>query len=328
MKETMVIRTLVDLPTLVSELQLRGFDQEKVDAALRCLVHVQAVQDATAPDIGGILAEDIVNTYPLEVVQAATQLFLETTMTQGREVFRVRWGCGTAAKTMEWELWNHSRQRWDEFVSQLDERYLGFFLPAEIEGARVTSSWKLNKELKWFSVELPQYGWKVLGMMDDITEVAWKLDLAFGFRPFSQEGVAGERVLLHEAAYNMLEAKKAPLPPELLKSIRLWKFFSEYDVQGTDFVALMKECGLTLDDLLHQIEFFFSQDLTSQYRDGQYPPYFINDKKKKEFQAAVRALLGGVESWLSRTDVPPRAAEQEPNPQTETTPNTVTVSQT
>ncbi len=273
-----------------------------VDSALRCLVHVYAVQDSAAPESGGILAEDIISTYQLEVVQAASQLFLDTTMVNGREVFRVRWGCSEAAKTMEQELWEHSSQRWEEFTSQLNGRYLGFFLPESVEAARVTTNWKLGKELKWFSLQVPRQGWRILGMMDDVTSVAWKLDLAFGFRPFGPEGVQGPRVLLHEEAFNILKAKKIMPPDDLLRSIRLWRFFSEYDVQATDFVALMKECELTLEEIVGQVNKFFDMNLTSQYREGQYPPYFITDKKKKEFEKAVRDLLLAVDQWLIGPD--------------------------
>jgi hypothetical protein len=289
----------VDLPTLVTELHFRGFEQERVDSALRCLVHVYAVQDSTSPETGGILAEDIINTYQLEVVQAASQLFLDTSMAYGREVFRVKWGCSDAAKTMEQELWAHSSQRWEEFVSQLNGRYLGFFLPESEEVARVTTNWKLGKEMKWFSLQVPRQGWKILGVMEDITSVAWKLDLAFGFRPFGPDGIQAPRVLLHEKAFDLLKARKVSPPRELIKSIRLWRFFSEYDVQTTDFVALMQECGLSLDDIVEQVRKFFDVNLTSQYREGQYPPYFINDKRKKEFEKAVRDLLLPMDEWLS-----------------------------
>ncbi len=315
MKENQDIHLLVDLASLVSELHLRGFDQQKVDSALRCLVHVYAVQDLASTETGGILAEDIINSYDLDVVQAGIQLFLEKSMVQGREVFRVRWGCEDTAKTMERELWNHVSHRWEEFVGQLDPRYLGFFLPATEEEGRITSNWKLNRELKWFSTEIPRQGWKILSIMDDVTEVAWKLDLAFGYRPFGLEGVLGPRVLLHQRACEMLNSRKAPVPPELVKSIRLWRFFSEYDVESTDFVALMKDCDLTLEEIVGQVGKFFELGLTSQYRDGQYPPYFINDKKKKEFKLAVTALLHPMEVWLSRgeqKEVAPSAVPAQP----------------
>ena len=303
MKETPAQINLVDLPSLVSELHLRGFRQDMVDSALRCLVHVYAVQDSASPQKEGVLAEDMLDTYPLEAVQVATQLFLDTSMAQGREVFRVKWGCEAAAKAMEGELWAHSSQRWEEFVAQLDGRYLGFFLPADAEGARVTTNWKLNKELKWFSVEMPRQGWKILTMMDDVTEVAWKLDLAFGFRPFGPDGIQAPRVLLHEKAYESLRRRTIPPPVEPMRSIRLWRFFSEYDVSSTDFVALMKECSLTLDEVVEQVQKFFALNLTSQYREAQYPPYFLNDKKKKEFKLAVADLLRPMDKWLMGTEL-------------------------
>ena len=289
----------VDLISLFSELHFRGFDQDKVDTALKCLAHVHAVQGYASSEVGGVLAEDIINTYDLEIVQAATELFLEKSMAEGKEVFRVKWGCEEAAKTMEAELWNHASHRWEEFVSQLDGRYLGFFLGGSGGADRIVSNWKLGKELKWFSVEVERQGWKILGIMDDVTQVAWKLDLAYGFRAFGPDGERGPRVLLHERAYELLTAKKILPPQELLRSIRLWRFFSEYDVNSTDFVALMDECGLSLEEVVAQVRRFFDQGLTSQYRDGQYPPYFVNDKKKKEFQSAVRGLLRPMASWLT-----------------------------
>jgi hypothetical protein len=302
MKETPAQDDLVDLPSLTSELHLRGLDQDEVDSALRCLVHVYAVQDSASPEIGGILAEDVVSTYPLDVVQAAIQVFLDKSMSQGREVFRVKWGCESAANSMKEELWAHAWERWEEFVHQLDGRYLGFFLPTTGDSDRVTSNWKLNRELKWFSVQMPRQGWKILAMMDDITAVAWKLDLAFGFRPYGPEGIQSQRVLLHEKAFDLLKTRIESPPPELIRSIRLWRFFSEYDVHATDFVALMAETGLTLDEVQEQVKKFFDSNLTSQYREGQYPPYFINDKKKKEFQQAVKDLLLPMNSWLSRSE--------------------------
>jgi hypothetical protein len=294
----------LDLPSLTTELQLRGFDQERVDKALRCLVHVYAVQDHTSPDKGGMLVEDVVNTYPMEVVQAASELFLEKLKAGGVQVFRVKWGCEDAAKNMEGQLWDYASHRWNEFVAGADERYLGFLLPTGDEGSRVITTWKLRKELKWFSVEVPQHGWNVLRLVDDLTAVAWKLDLAFGFRQFGPEGIQGERVLLHEEAYGALRSRSVLPPAELVAGIRLWRFFSEYDPESTDIVALMKECGLTLEEVVAQVNAFFASDLTSQYRDGQYPPYFVNDKKKKEFAAEVRTLLSPMESWLAHRDSP------------------------
>jgi len=287
----------------MSELHLRGFDQEKVDEALRCLVHVHVVQGSSSAETGGILAEDILNKYQLDVVQAATQLFLDRSMSEGKEVFRVRWGCEAAAESMEEQLWDNVSYRWEEFVAQLDERYLGFLLPTADESGRIINNWKLAKELRWFSVEVPSQGWKVLGMVDDISEVAWKLDVAFGYRAFGADGVQGPRILLHKKAYDVLKTRMMPPPGQPLRSVRMWRFFSEYDVQSTDFVALMRECNLTLEEVVEQVNAFFSSDLTSQYREGQFPPYFINDKKKKEFQQAVRELLEPMNAWLLRKEV-------------------------
>jgi hypothetical protein len=289
----------VDIPSLTSELQLRGLDQEKIDSALRCLVHVHAVQDTSSPDAAGVLAEDIVSTYPFDVVQAASELFLDNIITQGRETFRVKWGYEDAATQMEEELWDHGSRWWDGFLQQLNERYLGFVMPTSDDGARVIVNWKLSKDLKWFSVEVPRHGWNILRFVDDLTAVALKLDLAYEYRELGPEGVLGRRVLLHRRAYETLKERRVQPPDELRLSIRLWRFFSEYDVESTDFVALMKECGLTLDDIQGQIARFFALDLTSQYREGQYPPYFINEKKKKEFKEAVRDLLRPMDEWLT-----------------------------
>jgi hypothetical protein len=315
----------VDLPSLVAELQIRGFDQDKVDNAIKCLVHVYEVQDSNL-EAGGILAEDLINVYEPDVVQAASETFLEKTMAQGREVFRVRWGFEDTAKTMDKQLWEHSSERWQEFVSQVDERYLGFILPQDGEGPRVITNWKLSNELKWFSVEIPTYGWRILRMMEDLTEVAWKLDLAFGFRPVGPEGVLGPRVLLHEEAYEALKKRQVSPPEEFRTAIKLWKFFSQYDTESTNFEALMEECGLQISDVVEQSKKFFSMDLTSQYREGQYPPYFINDKKKKEFPVAVRNLLAPVEAWLSHSDTPAQpqveAVEVQAPQEDETSPDT------
>jgi hypothetical protein len=306
----------VDLPTLITELQFRGLDQAKVDSGLRCLVHVHATQDSTANRPGGVLVEDMINTYPVEVVQAATELFLERLVSNGKDVFRVKWGWEEAAKLMEKQLWENTEARWGEFVSGLDRRYLGFFLPMSEENPRVVSNWKLRKDLKWFSVEVPKHGWNTLRLIDDIIEIAWKLDLGLGFRPFGPAGVENERVLLHEKAYESLRDLAEPPSEELRQGIRLWRFFSEYDVEGTDFVELMKECDLALEDVVAQVNEFFAKGLTSMYREGQYPPYFINDKMKKEFKIEVRSLLNPMEYWLARKGHMTSPTEAEaPNPE-------------
>lgn len=291
----------MDLPSLVAELQIRGLNQSQIDSALRCLVHVYAVQDQTSVEIGGVLVPDILSAYPLEVVQAGSQIFLERLVSHGVEVYRLRWGWQEAAMLMHRQLWENARPRWEEFVEALDGRYLGFLLPLSDEKAIDISLWKLRKDLKWFSVEVPKHGWKVLHFVEDVTQVAWKLDLAFGFRPFGAEGVEGERVVLHKSAHEAL-MRKAQVPPEEFRlGIRLWRFFTEYDVEATDFVELMKDCGLTLEEVVAQVNRFFGKDLTSRYRDGQYPPYYVNDGRKKELLAEIRSLLYPMDNWLSRT---------------------------
>jgi hypothetical protein len=302
----------LDLTSLFSELRLRGFGEGKTDSALRCMVHVYAVQEYVRDETGGVLAEDLLNSYAPEVLQAASELFLEKSMVQGREIYRVKWGCEDAAKIMEQDLWENGSSRWAEFVHELDDRYLGICLPENEEGARVVNSWKQGKELKWFSVEVPDQGYRILGMMEDIIAVASRLDLAFGFRRLGSEGVGGERVLLQGDAYLQLKERGIRPPVQLVRLIRLWRFFSKYDVNETDFVALMKDCGLSLDDVVGQVHKFFDNDLTSQYRETQYPPYFINPKKKKEFQAAVRELLVPMETWLSESAASPQALRKGP----------------
>ncbi|MDA4123901.1 MAG: hypothetical protein OK438_00430 [Thaumarchaeota archaeon] len=289
---------------MVTELQFRGLDQSKVDSALRCLVHVYVVQDVTASEAGGVIVQDVISTYPLDVVQAASDLFLERLKTLGVEVYRVKWGYEDAARTMEKQLWDNTSLRWEEFVTGMDDRYLGFVLPASYENARVVDSWKTRKDLKWLSVELPAHGWNVLRMVDDIVAVAWKLDLAFGFRPFGPNGAEGQRILVHKKAFQRLKEEGAIPPEELRIGINLWKFFSEYRQEESDFVTLMKDCGLTIEEVKRQIASFALKGLTSEFREGQYPPFLVNEKAKKEYQQAVRMLLTPMDSWLTRLDVP------------------------
>jgi hypothetical protein len=105
----------MDLDGLITELQIRGLDQQRIDSTLRCLVHVFAVQDYTCKEVGGVLVEDVLNTYPLEVSQAASDLFLERLISNGREVFRVKWGYDVAARWLEKQLWENGADRWLEF---------------------------------------------------------------------------------------------------------------------------------------------------------------------------------------------------------------------
>ena len=292
----------MDIPTLVTELQLRGFGQEKVDSALRCLVHVHAVQDFASAEKGGVPVEDVVNTYPIDVVQAATELFLERSKSGTQYVYRVQWGCEEAARRMEDQLWDYSGARWDEFVSSMNERYLGLLIPYSPESARIVTNWKLRKDLKWFSAAIPRHGWNVFRLIDDIVAVAWKLDLVFGFRQSGPGGAQGQSALLHGRAFETLERCAAKPPDGFRKSIGLWRFFSEYDVDATDFVSLMRECDLMLEDVAAQVDAFSTKNLTTQYRSTQYPPYFVNQKMKKEFQLEVRQLLAPLDVWLSGAD--------------------------
>jgi hypothetical protein len=298
----------LDLNSIISELQIRGLDQDKVDSALRCLVYVQAVQEMTSED-GGVLAEDILNNYSMQVVQAATEVFLEKTKVHGLEVLRIKWGCKGAAETLEKQMWDYAAARWDEFVESLNERYLGFFMPLTEE--RTVTNWKLRKDLKWFSIEIPRHGWAVLKNLEDLTEVALRLDLAFEFRPFGPDGVGAKMVLMHRNAFSALARKAVHPPQDLILGIRLWKFFSEFDPQDTDVVPLMKECGLTLEEVVGAVDSFFAMDLTSKFRDGQYPPYFVNEKKGKEFKEAVRGLLAPMDAWLSSPEPQPAAPRQD-----------------
>jgi hypothetical protein len=132
----------VDIDGLITELQIRGFDQQKIDSALRCLVHVHAVQDFTNGDEGGVLVKDILSSYPFEVTHAASELYFDRMTVFGQDVFRVRWGYDAAARFLEKQLWQNASTRWEEFVEALDERYLGFVLPMTYENARIVEFWK------------------------------------------------------------------------------------------------------------------------------------------------------------------------------------------
>ena len=222
-------------------------------------------------------------------------------------MYRVRWGCEDAATVMQDQLWENSSTRWNEFVSNINDRYLGFLLPQSSISAREITVWKSRKDLQWFSGAIPRHGWNLMRIIDDMVEVAWSLDLAFGFRPYGANGVENERVLLHERAFEALRHRASNPPEGFRKSIGLWRLFSEYDVVSTDFVWLMQGCGLTLDDVAEQVDLFFAKNLTTKYRDAQYPPYFVNQKMKKEFEAEVKQLLAPLDVWL--TGAMPQVAE-------------------
>ncbi len=302
----------MDLDGLITELRIRGFDQEKIDSALRCLVHVYAVQDCTSKETGGVLVEDIINSYPLEVAHAASQLFLDKSLSHGRDVYRVRWGFESAAKWLEKQLWGNASDRWLEFVQGLDERYLGFFLPTSYEDARVVTFWKARNDLKWFGVEAQSYGWDILRMIDDVVTVGKALDLVFSFRRFGDDGIEGERDLMHRKAFETLK-ERGVLPSEDVRNgINLWKFFSEYNPYESEIVQLMHDCGVTLDEVQTQIGVFYKKGLTTPYREGQYPPYLVLDKMKKQYEAEVRALLNPMEEWLRGSKQPAGKEEAVP----------------
>ena len=290
----------MDLDSLTAELQIRGFDQNRIDTALRCLVHVFEVQDHTSKEKGGVLVEDVLNTYPLEITTAASELFLERLSSFGRDVFRVRWGFENAARRLERQLWENGSDRWREFIQGFDDRYLGFFLPRSFEDARIISSWKARKDLKWFGVEVPTAGWNILRMIDDLASVSSTLDLAFVFRRFDEKGILGERTLIHRKAFEALK-EKASVPPESVRScINIWRFFSEYDPNSTDIVQLMKECEVSLEEVQGKIAIFHGKGITTPYREGQYPPFLVLDKMKERYREEVKAILFPMEGWLMR----------------------------
>jgi hypothetical protein len=295
----------VDIDGLITELQIRGFDQQKIDSALRCLVHVHAVQDFTNDDTGGVLVKDILSSYPFEVTHAASELYFDRTTVSGQDIFRVRWGYDAAARFLEKQLWQNAATRWEEFVDALDERYLGFVLPMTYENARIVEFWKTRKDLKWFGVELQGVGWNLLRLIDDIVAIGWALDLAFGYRSFGPGGIGGSRTVLHKKAYESLKTRAAIPPYSIIAGIKLWKFFSEFEPAETDVVKLMKECDVTLEEVQQQVKTFYEQGLTTPYRDAQYPPYLVVDKMKKQYKEAVRGLLGPMESWLARKESAP-----------------------
>ena len=300
----------MDIDGLTTELQIRGFDQAKIDSALKCLVHVHAVQDFTNNEAGGVLVKDVLNSYPFEVISAALELYFERMTVCGQDVFRVKWGYDAAAQKLEKQLWQNASARWQEFVDGLDERYLGFVLPMTYERARIIEFWKARKDLKWFGVELEGAGWNILRLMDDIVEVGWALDLAFGYRSFGPGGIEGNRTLLHKKAYESLKRRAVVPSDSIITGIKLWKFFSRFEPAETDVVELMKECGVTLKEVQRQVKAFYEKGLTSPYRDSQYPPYLVVDKMKKQYQEEVRGLLSPMEAFLGRKEPAPEISDQ------------------
>ena len=293
----------MDIDGLITELQIRGFDQARADSALKCLVHVYSVQEFTNSEGGGVLVKDILNSYPLEVTQVASELYFERLNVCGQDVFRVKWGYDSAANWLDRQLWENASVRWGEFADGLDERYLGFLLPLSYEDARIVDRWKARDDLKWFGVEMENVGGNILRIIDDVVTVGYELDLAFGFRVFGRQGVEGQRTLLHKRAYESLK-RRAEVPPySFLAGIRLWKFLSQYDPFESDFVKMMNNCGLTLEEVRAQIDAFHEKGLTTQYRESQYPPYLVVERMRKQYQDAIKGLLAPMMSWLSRREL-------------------------
>jgi hypothetical protein len=301
----------VDVDGLITELQIRGFDQAKIDSALKCLVHVHAVQDFTNDEAGGVLAKDILGSYPFEVTQAASELYFERMTVYGQDVFRVKWGYDAATRWLEKQLWQNASDRWEEFAAGLDERYLGFVLPMTYEHARVIESWKTRNDLKWFGVEFEGFGWNILRLIDDIIAVGWALDLAFGYRSFGPDGIEGNRTLLHKKAYESLKRRAIVPSDSIVTGIKLWKFFSQFEPWESDVVNLMNECGVTIGEIQKQVNTFYEKGLTSRSRDSQYPPFLVVDKMKKQYREEVRGLLSPMETWLTRRESAPVISQSE-----------------
>ncbi len=301
----------MDIDGLITELQIRGLDQARVDSALKCLVHVHAVQDFTNDDAGGVLVKDVLNSYPFEVTVAASELYFERATVYGQDVFRVKWGYDAATRWLEKRLWQNASDRWEEFVDGLDERYLGFVLPMTYDHARIIEFWKARKDLKWFGVEFEGFGWNILRLIDDIVAVGWALDLAFGYRSFGPGGIEGNRTLLHKKAYDSLKRQAAVPPDSIITGIKLWKLFSQFEPAETDFVKLMKECDVTIEEVQRQVGTFYEKGLTSRYRDTQYPPFLLVEKMKKQYQEEVRRLLNPMEVWLTRKELAPEIPHSE-----------------
>ena len=301
----------MDIDGLITELQIRGLDQARVDSALKCLVHVHAVQDFTNDDAGGVLVKDVLNSYPFEVTVAASELYFERATVYGQDVFRVKWGYDAATRWLEKRLWQNASDRWEEFVDGLDERYLGFVLPMTYDHARIIEFWKARKDLKWFGVEFEGFGWNILRLIDDIVAVGWALDLAFGYRSFGPGGIEGNRTLLHKKAYESLKRQAAVPPDSIITGIKLWKLFSQFEPAETDFVKLMKECDVTIEEVQRQVGTFYEKGLTSRYRDTQYPPFLLVEKMKKQYQEEVRRLLNPMEVWLTRKELAPEIPHSE-----------------
>jgi len=294
----------VDISGLITEFRIRGLDQRKMEAALKCLVFVQSVQDLTNTEGGGVLAKDVLDAYPLEVTQVASELYLEKMNMWGLELFKVRWGFDSAARSASRMLWDSARSRWEEFASGLDRRCLGLMLSPSYEEGRVVESWKNRKAVEWVGPEVEGLDKRLISTISEVVRVGYSLDLAFGFSSFGQHGVDGRWTLLHQSAYDSLK-EKAEIPSRSLRTgIGLWRFFSRYDPAESEIVKLMKECELTLDDVKAQVNMFCHMGLTTRYRESQYPPYLVIEKMKKGYEDAIEALIEPTKRWVSRRDLP------------------------
>jgi len=293
----------VDISGLITEFRIRGLDQRKIESALKCLVHVQSVQDLTNSEGGGVLVKDVLDFYPLDVTQVASELYLEKLTLWGLDAFRVRWGYDSAARSATRMLWDNASPQWEKFADRLDRRCLGLLLPSSYEGGRVVESWKKSKEAEWLSPEVEGLDKKLLSTLSDVIGVSCSLDLAFGYSTFGQRGIDGRWTVLHESAYDSLKKRAVSPPSSLMAGVKLWRFFSQYVPAESDIVKLMKECGLTIDDVRAQVNSFHEMGLTTRYRESQYPPFLVVEKMKKVYSQAVKHLLDPLKQWMEGRDL-------------------------
>ena len=174
----------VDISGLITEFRIRGLDQRKIDSALKCLVHVYSTQDLVNAENGGVLVKDVLDSYPLEVTQVASELYLERFTLWGLDVFRVKWGYDSAARSASRRLWDASSSPWEKFADGLDKRCLGLLLPESYEEGRVLESWKNNSKAEWLAGEVGGLDSKALSIVNDCMKVGYSLDLAFSCSSF------------------------------------------------------------------------------------------------------------------------------------------------
>lgn len=303
----------MDISGLITEFRIRGLDQRRIDSALKCLVHVQFVQDLTNAERGGVLVKDVLDSYPLEVTQVASELYLEKLTMWGVDVFRVKWGYESAALSAARRLWEDVSSRWEKFADGLDKRYLGLVLPETYEGARVVESWKNRREAEWLGAEVDGLDRKMLDMVNGVIGAGFALDLAYSYSSFGERGVDGRWTLLHKNAYETLKGRAERLPLPLANGVRLWRFFSRYDPAESDIVKLMKECGLALEEVRGQVNMFYRMGLTTSYRESQYPPFLVHEKVRNAYKQTIDGFLIPVKLWVaSRDPLLPRSRSARP----------------